>query len=78
MDENLFEVVVAESAARNSDGSYNVSSWLANLSGVPIWATRIPPRDPNDDDDEDEEEEDDGDAESDDEDELAVIREPDE
>jgi hypothetical protein len=54
----------------------NAFSSLADWSLVPMWATQIPPRDPNDDDAEDEEEEDDGDAESDDE--PAVIREPDE
>jgi hypothetical protein len=55
----------------------NAFSSSADWSLVPIiWATQIPPRDPNDDDAEDEEEEDDGDAESDDE--PAVIREPDE
>jgi hypothetical protein len=53
----------------------NVCSWLADWSVVPMRATSIPPRDPNDDDAEEEEDEDDSDA---DEVEPAVIREPDE
>jgi hypothetical protein len=52
----------------------NASGWLADWSLVSrMWATQIPPRDPNDDNDEEEE---DVDAEPDDE--PAVIREPNE
>ena len=54
----------------------NVSSSLIDWNLVTImWATQIPPRNPDDDD---AEEEDDGDDEPDDEIEPAVIREPDE
>jgi len=58
----------------------NVCSWLADWSVVPMRATSIPPRDPNDDDAEEEEEDEDEDEDDSDADEVepAVIREPDE
>jgi hypothetical protein len=53
----------------------NVSNWLVVRSLITImWATPIPPRDPNDDDDDAEDEDD----EPDDDREPPVIREPDE
>ena len=53
----------------------NVSSWLVDWSLVTIMrATRIPPRDPNDDDDEEEDDDADPGADL----EPAVVREPDE
>jgi hypothetical protein len=54
----------------------NVSSWSVDWSLVTImWATRCPPRNPNDDDDDDD---DDDDYDESDDDEPAVVREPDE
>jgi hypothetical protein len=53
----------------------NVSSWLVVRSFVTtMWATPIPPRDPNDDDDDAEDEDDEPDDDID----PPVIREPDE